>query len=67
MTVDDYRVLVNSCSCEAAGPEGSANGDIDHEFLCGIMDRTSTRTKLPVFLQGLEQLDFRVRAGLLKT
>ncbi|MGD0897627.1 MAG: radical SAM protein [Thermoguttaceae bacterium] len=63
----DYRALVESCACESPRQAASVCGDIEHEFLCGIMDRPAIRAKLPGFLQGLEELDSRVRAGLLKT
>ncbi len=63
----DYRSLVESCACEGSHPAKSGCADIDQEFLCGIMDRPSTQGKLPGFLQSLEELDFHVRAGLLKT
>jgi hypothetical protein len=66
-SLDDYGALADSCSCSGPGPTDMAGGDVDREFLCGIMDRPSTRRKLASFLQGLEQLRFSLRAGLLKT
>jgi MoaA/NifB/PqqE/SkfB family radical SAM enzyme len=63
----DYKALVEGCSCtDRTGPQPMSE-NIDHDFLCGIMDRELVRAKLPGFLKRLEELDFGVRAGLLKT
>ncbi|MFI5378453.1 MAG: radical SAM protein [Tepidisphaerales bacterium] len=63
----DYAQLAEPCACEGDCDPQSTGDDIEHAFLCGIMNRPATRAKLPGFLQSLEGLDFGIRSGLLKT
>jgi hypothetical protein len=62
----DYERLLEAHACEAPeGPEGSAN--IDCDFSAALLGNPEGRRRLARFLQSLEGLDTRVRAGLLRT
>lgn len=63
----DYQALLEShtCGSDSASSPGLPNADC--QFAGGIVDRPGARAKLARLLAGLEELDPRIRCGLLKT
>ena len=62
----DYRTLLESHLC-AGQPFPHAAVDSDCEFAAGIGGRSAMLDQLAAFLQSLECLPVRTRAGMLKT
>ena len=63
----DYQALLESHTCGSDLAHGPEHPNVDCQFAGGIAGRPGARAKLSRFLAGLEELDPRIRCGLLKT
>ena len=62
----DYQALLKSHTCGSGLASALEAANVDCQFAGGILDRPGTRAKLARLLAGLEELDPRIRRGLLK-